>query len=146
MRIRSFQDVRSMLNSGADKVAINTAAVNNPNFIRDLANTIGSPSIIISIEAKKQGQNWEVYTSNGRDPTGKDVVKWVRQVEELGAGEILLTSIDQEGTRKGFDLDLNKAVVSATNLPVISSGGFGEIDHAKNLIDSESNYNRCSIL
>ena len=75
--IRSFQDVRSMLNSGADKVAINTAAVNNPNFIRDLANTIGSQSIIISIEAKKQGQNWEVYTSNGRDPTGKDVVKWV---------------------------------------------------------------------
>lgn len=134
--IRSFQDVRSMLNSGADKVAINTAAVKNPNFIKDLANTIGSQSIIISIEAKKQGQNWEVYTSNGRDPTGKDVVEWVKQVEKLGAGEILLTSIDQEGTRKGFDLDLNKAVVSATNLPVISSGGFGEIDHAKNLIDS----------
>ena len=134
--IRSFEDVKMMLNSGADKVAINTAAVNDPQFITFLANLIGSQSIIISIEAKKRNNNWEVYTSNGRDPTGKDVVKWVKQVEKLGAGEILLTSIDQEGTRKGFDIELNKAVTSATNLPVISSGGFGKIDHAKNLIDT----------
>lgn len=134
--IRSLDDVKMMLNSGADKVAINTAAVNNPQFITVLANLIGSQSIIISIEAKKRDQNWEVYTSNGRDPTGKDVVEWAKEVEKLGAGEILLTSIDQEGTRKGFDIELIKAVTSTTNLPVICSGGFGKIDHAKKLIDS----------
>ncbi len=134
--IRSLDDVKMMLNSGADKVAINTAAVNNPQFITVLANLIGSQSIIISIEAKKRDQNWEVYISNGRDPTGKDVVEWAKEVEKLGAGEILLTSIDQEGTRKGFDVELIKAVTSATNLPVICSGGFGKIDHAKKLIDS----------
>lgn len=134
--IRSLKDIELLLKNGADKVAINTAAVNDPQFITFLANLIGSQSIIISIEAKKRNNNWEVYTSNGRDPTGKDVVKWVKQVEKLGAGEILLTSIDQEGTRKGFDIELNKAVTSATNLPVISSGGFGKIDHAKNLIDT----------
>jgi len=134
--IRTLEDVKMMLNSGADKVAINTAAVNNPKLITVLANLIGSQSIIISIEAKKREKNWEVYTSNGRDPTGKDVVKWVKEIEKLGAGEILLTSIDQEGTRKGFDIELIKAVTSATNLPVICSGGFGKIDHAKKLIDS----------
>lgn len=131
--LRSLEDVKIMLNSGADKVAINTAAVNNPSFISKLANSIGSQSIIISIEAKKHNQGWEVYTSNGRDPTGKDVVDWAKQLEELGAGEILLTSIDQEGTRKGFDVNLNKAVTSVTNLPVICSGGFGNIEHAKKL-------------
>ncbi len=134
--IRSLDDVKMMLNSGADKVAVNTAAVNDPQFITVLANLIGSQSIIISIEAKKRDQNWEVYTSNGRDPTGKDVVEWAKEVEKLGAGEILLTSIDQEGTRKGFDIELVKAVTSVTNLPVICSGGFGRIDHAKKLIDS----------
>lgn len=131
--LRSLEDVRIMLNSGADKVVINTAAVSNPNFISKLANSIGSQSIIISIEAKRHNQGWEVYTSNGRDPTGKDVVDWAKQVEELGAGEILLTSIDQEGTRRGFDVDLNKAVTSVTSLPVICSGGFGKIEHAKKL-------------
>lgn len=134
--IRSLDDVKMMLNSGADKVAVNTAAVNDPQFITVLANLIGSQSIIISIEAKKRDQNWEVYTSNGRDPTGKDVVEWAKEVEKLGAGEILLTSIDQEGTRKGFDIELVKAVTSAINLPVICSGGFGRIYHAKKLIDS----------
>ena len=134
--IRDFEDVKMMLDSGADKVAVNTAAVNDPQFITMLANLIGSQSIIISIEAKKRDNNWEVYTSNGRDPTGKDVVKWAKQVEKLGAGEILLTSIDQEGTRKGFDVELTKAVDEATNLPVICSGGFGKIEHAKELMDS----------
>ena len=85
---------------------------------------------------KKKNHNWEVYTSNGRDATGKDVIQWVKQVEKLGAGEILLTSIDQEGTRKGFDIELNKAVISAINLPVICSGGFGKIEHATKLINT----------
>ena len=134
--IRTLDDARMMLNSGADKVAVNTAAVLDPKFITKLANQIGSQSVIVSIEAKKKNQNWEVYTSNGRDPTGKDVIEWVKQVEELGAGEILLTSIDQEGTRNGFDVELNKAVASATNLPVICSGGFGKIEHAEKLIQA----------
>ena len=153
--IRNLDDVRLMLKSGADKVAINTAAVKNPKFISNLANLIGSQSIIVSIEAKKYKKNWEVYTSNGRDPTGKDVISWVKQAEEFGAGEILLTSIDQEGTRKGFDIDLNIAVTSTTNLPVICSGGFGNIEHAKKLINNceisaiaiadALHYDRCKI-
>jgi cyclase len=133
--IRSLDDVKMILNSGADKVAINTAAVNYPQFITELAKLIGSQSIIISIEAKKRDKSWEAFTSNGRDPTGKDVIKWAKEVEKLGAGEILLTSIDQEGTRNGFDIELNKAVTSAINLPVICSGGFGNINHIKKLID-----------
>lgn len=134
--IRTVQDAQNLLKSGADKVAINTAAVQNPNFISELANVIGSQSIVLSIEAKKRNNFWEVYTSNGRDPTGKNVIDWVKESEKLGAGEVLLTSVDQEGTRKGFDIDLIKSVTNSIRLPVICSGGYGETTHAKKLIEN----------
>jgi|TARA_B100000029_G_C17608628_1_gene968447 cyclase len=134
--IRTVQDAQNLLKSGADKVAINTAAVQNPNFISELANVIGSQSVVLSIEAKKRNNFWEVYTSNGRDPTGKNVIDWVKESEKLGAGEVLLTSVDQEGTRKGFDIDLIKSVTNSIRLPVICSGGYGETTHAKKLIEN----------
>ena len=132
--IRSLDDVKKILQSGADKVAINTAAVKKPDFISKVANSIGSQSLVLSIEAKKKANNkWEVYTSNGRDPSNIDVVEWINQASELGAGEILLTSIDQEGTRKGFDLDLVKEVSEITDIPIIISGGLGKKEHLLNL-------------
>ena len=134
--IRTVQDAQNLLKSGADKVAINTAAVQNPNFISELANVIGSQSVVLSIEAKKRNNFWEVYTSNGRDPTGKNVIDWVKESEKLGAGEVLLTSVDQEGTRKGFDIDLIKSVTNSIRLPDICSGGYGETTHAKKLIEN----------
>ena len=134
--IRTVQDALNLLKSGADKVAIYSAAVQNPNFISELANVIGSQSIVLSIEAKKRNNFWEVYTSNGRDPTGKNVIDWVKESEKLGAGEVLLTSVDQEGTRKGFDIDLIKSVTNSIRLPVICSGGYGETTHAKKLIEN----------
>ena len=135
--IRSLEDALSILNCGADKITINTAAVNNPRIISEIVNHIGSQSIMVSIEAKKRtSSKWEVYTSNGRDRTGIDVIKWVKEIENLGAGEILLTSIDQEGTRKGFDIDLAKAVLNITDIPVIISGGYGEKIHITKLKSS----------
>ena len=132
--IRSLDDVKKILQSGADKVAINTAAVKKPDFISKVANSIGSQSLVLSIEAKKKANNkWEDYTSNGRDPSKIDVVEWINQASELGAGEILLTSIDQEGTRKGFDLDLVKEVSEITDIPIIISGGLGKKEHLLNL-------------
>lgn len=125
--IRSIEDARKILRSGADKVAINTAAVSNPLVIRDIARKFGSQCIVISIEAKKaEGNHWEVYTNNGRERTGLDVVEWVKTCVANGAGEVLLTSVDREGTRKGFDVELVKAVSSAVNVPIIASGGMGK--------------------
>lgn len=124
--IRNVDDVQDLLRAGADKVAISTAAVENPSLISDISRIYGSQCMVLSIEAKKQSENiWEVYTNSGRERSHLDAIEWAKQGEELGAGEILLTSIDQEGTRKGFDLELIKSVTDAVNIPVIASGGMG---------------------
>jgi cyclase len=127
--IRTIENAREVLRSGADKVAINTAAVANPMIITDIARKFGSQCVVLSIEAKKVGvDHWEAYTDNGRERSGLDVVEWVKLCVSNGAGEVLLTSVDQEGTRKGFDIDLVNAVSSAVNVPVIASGGMGKFE------------------
>jgi cyclase len=130
--IRSVEDADVLLRSGADKVAINTAATENPSLITTLANQFGSQAVVLSVEAKRRGATsaggWEALTNNGRDHSGRDVVDWVRQAVGLGTGEILITSVDQEGTRKGFDIDLVAAVCGAVNVPVVASGGMGCVD------------------
>jgi cyclase len=124
--IRSIDDATNILRSGADKVAVNTAAVANPQLITDIAHQFGSQCMVLSIEAKKISHGkWEVYTDNGREKTGLDVIDWVKRGAKMGAGEILLTSIDQEGTRNGFDIDLIRAVTAEVSVPVIASGGMG---------------------
>ncbi len=127
--VRSLDDVDSLLRSGADKVAVNTAATRRPSLLREIANRFGSQCLVLSIEAKRGPGGWEAYTDNGREHTGLDVLDWARQAVGLGVGEILLTSVDQEGTRKGFDLPLVKAVATAVPVPVIASGGMGGIEH-----------------
>lgn len=127
--VRNVDDVKHLLRSGADKVAINTAAVAKPSLITEVSRRFGQQCMVLSIEAKKRSANqWEVYTDNGRERSGMDVVDWACRAVELGAGEILLTSIDQEGTRKGFDLDLVKAVSTKIPVPVIASGGMGTVE------------------
>lgn len=126
--IRSVEDVREILRSGADKVAINTAAVANPQIICDIARQFGSQCMVLSIEAKQTGnEEWEVYTDNGRERTGLSVVDWVKTCVSNGAGEVLVTSIDREGTREGFDIDLVKAISAEVSVPVIASGGMGKL-------------------
>jgi cyclase len=128
--IRAVEDVRRMLNAGADKVAINTAAVKTPELIRDASDHFGSQAIVVAVDARQvAGQRWEVYTHGGRKPTGLDAVEWARKMEACGAGEILLTSMDRDGTRDGFDLALTRAVSDAVSVPVIASGGVGNLDH-----------------
>jgi imidazole glycerol-phosphate synthase subunit HisF len=125
--IRSVDDATYLLRSGADKVAVNTAAVANPRLISDIARRFGSQCMVLSIEAKQIGTDrWEAYTDNGREKTGLDVVAWVKKAVALGAGEILLTSVDREGTRKGFDIPMIKAVTEEVGVPVIASGGMGK--------------------
>lgn len=138
--IRSTEDVQEILRSGADKVAINTAAVKNPLLISDVARKFGSQCLILSVEAKKiSHQQWEVYIDNGREKTGVNVLDWVTSAESLGAGEILLTSIDNEGTRKGFDIELTKAVTSRVGIPVIASGGMGQLsDISKVFLEADA--------
>lgn len=129
--IRSIEDVNEILRSGADKVAVNTAAVKQPELITDISRRFGSQCMVLSIEAKQIGfGRWEAYTDNGREHTGKDVFAWAREAVDRGAGEILLTSVDMEGTRKGFDLELIKEIIKSVPVPVIVSGGMGSIDHA----------------
>jgi cyclase len=124
--IRSVEDAREILRSGADKVAINTAAVSNPHIIRDIARQFGSQCMVLSIEAKQIGsEEWEVYTDNGRERTGLNVIEWAKASVSNGAGEVLVTSIDREGTRKGFDVNLVRAISTEVNVPVIASGGMG---------------------
>ncbi len=125
--IKTLNDIETLLKSGADKVAINTSIVQNPNFISEVAKTFGSQCMVASIEVKKIGDTWEIYTLSGREKTGVEVKSWIDKVQENGAGEILLTSIDQEGTRKGFDVDLIKYISNIVKLPLIISGGFGKI-------------------
>ena len=128
--IRSPEDVKSLLRAGADKVAVNTAAVARPDLIREIARRFGSQCMVLSIEAKRVGDGkWEAYTDNGRERTGLDVIDWAKRGVALGAGEVLLTSVDQEGTRKGFDLALVRAVSTAVTVPVIASGGMGSVEH-----------------
>ncbi len=125
--IRSVEDVTEILRAGADKVAINTAAVSNPQLVTDIARLFGSQCMVLSVEAKQVGhERWEVYTDNGRERTGLDVVEWVKRGVALGAGEVLLTSVDREGTRKGFDISLVRAVAAEVSVPLIASGGMGK--------------------
>jgi len=133
--VRSVEDANTLLRAGADKVAINTAATLRPELITEIAERFGSQCVVLSIEAKKVSERrWEAYTNNGRDHTGLDVVEWAIRGEKLGAGEILLTSVDQEGTRLGFDIDLVKQVASQVNIPVIASGGMGEMSHLEQVV------------
>ncbi len=128
--IRTLHDVEKMLHSGADKVAVNTAAIKDPTFITEVAKQFGSQCFVLSVEAKRTSPtSWEAYTDNGREHTEYDVVDWCKKAQDLGAGEILLTSIDQEGTRKGMDVALIKAITSTVSIPVIASGGCGSFDH-----------------
>lgn len=127
--IRTIADARHLLRSGADKVAINTAAIARPELISEVAHRFGSQAMVLSVEAKQLAKGkWEAYTDNGRERTGFDVIEWVQRGVELGAGEILLTSVDREGTRKGFDLELVRAVSNAVSVPVIASGGMGSAE------------------
>jgi cyclase len=128
--VRKVEDVRKLLNAGADKVSINTAAVENPQLVADCARRFGSQAIVVAVDAKGAGPGrWEVYTHGGRRPTGKDAVEWAARMAELGAGEILLTSMDRDGTKSGFDLELTRAVARAVPVPVIASGGVGTLEH-----------------
>jgi len=128
--ISSNEGIRELLNAGCDKVSINTAAVQRPDFIREASQKFGTQCIVVAIDAKSNGRgSWEVYVKGGREPTGIDVVEWARRVDELGAGEILLTSMDRDGTKDGYDVELTRAVAVAVNIPVIASGGCGKMEH-----------------
>jgi len=127
--VRQVGDVRRLLNAGADKVSINTAAVQNPQLVREASGIVGCQCIVVAIDAKKNAAGWEVFTHGGRKATGLDAVDWARRMAQAGAGEILLTSMDRDGTRDGFDLALTRAVADAVGVPVIASGGVGSVEH-----------------
>ena len=128
--VRSVEDVRALLNAGADKVSINTAAIKQPELVAESSAKYGAQAIVVAIDAKQTGPGrWEVFTHGGRNPAGLDAVAWAREVERRGAGEILLTSMDRDGAKTGFDLELTRAVVDATTIPVIASGGVGTLQH-----------------
>ena len=134
--VRSVDDFKTLLRAGADKIAINTAAIKDPSILTAAARAFGSQCVVLSIEAKKQNDGrWEAYTDNGRERTGVDAVAWAKKGESLGAGEILLTSVDQEGTRKGFDLELTAAIAGSLNIPVIACGGAGTADHFREAVE-----------
>jgi cyclase len=127
--IRSLDDIRRILRAGADKVSINTAAVESPDLISKAADRFGSQCIVVAIDAKDKGDSWEVYIHGGRTPTGLDVMDWSKKMEELGAGEFMLTSMDRDGTKDGYDLKLTRAISELVNIPVIASGGVGTLEH-----------------
>ncbi|MBX9349221.1 imidazole glycerol phosphate synthase subunit HisF [Chromobacterium piscinae] len=130
--VRSVADIRRLLNAGADKVSINTAAVTNPEFVREASDHFGNQCIVVALDAKAvtpENDRWEIFTHGGRNRTGLDAVEWARKMQQLGAGEILLTSMDRDGTKAGFNLPLTRAVSDAVNIPVIASGGVGNLQH-----------------
>jgi len=127
--VRGLEDIRKLLKAGADKVSINTAAVKDPRFVERASKRFGSQCIVIAIDAKRREGGWEVYTHGGRVPTGKDALLWARRMEELGAGEILLTSMDRDGTKDGYDIELTRRISESVNIPVIASGGVGRLEH-----------------
>jgi cyclase len=127
--IGDIEDIRNLLNAGAEKVSVNTQAVKSPVLISDAAKRFGSQCIVVAIDAKKTGRGWEVFINGGRTPTGLDALDWARKAAKLGAGEILLTSMDFDGTKDGFDIELTKAVTGAVHVPVIASGGAGKLEH-----------------
>jgi cyclase len=127
--VRTVEDIRKLLKCGADKVSINTAAVTRRAFVKEAAEKFGDQCIVVAIDAKRVGDHWEIFTHGGRNPTGLDAIAYAREVVELGAGEILLTSMDRDGTRAGFDIALTRAIADAVTVPVIASGGVGNLDH-----------------
>ncbi|MDF1779715.1 MAG: imidazole glycerol phosphate synthase subunit HisF [Alcanivoracaceae bacterium] len=132
--VRTLQDIRNLLNAGADKVSINSAAVHNPEFVREAADRFGSQCIVIAIDAKKvsaesEPNRWEIFTHGGRKPTGIDAIEWAERMTQFGAGEVLLTSMDRDGTKNGFDIALTRAISDAVAVPVIASGGVGALNH-----------------
>jgi len=131
--IKSIKDIRDLLNAGADKVSINTAAVKNPQLIRKATEKFGSQCIVVAIDAKKKDSGWEVYINGGREATGLDAQKWTKKVSNLGAGEILLTSIDKDGTKDGYDIQLTKLISESISIPVIASGGAGNLKDILNV-------------
>jgi len=137
--VKRLEDIRRLLKAGADKVSINTAAVKNPLFVERASQRFGSQCIVIAIDAKKKDRGWEVYTHGGRVPTGKDAALWAKQMEELGAGEILLTSMDRDGTKDGYDIELTRKISESVGIPVIASGGVGTLEHLyEGLVDGKA--------
>jgi imidazole glycerol-phosphate synthase subunit HisF len=153
--IRAIEDVEQALAAGADKVAVNSALLNNPRLAEQIASVYGSQCLVGSIEAKRRGDGWEAYITNGREPTGRDVVDWAKELERRGAGELLVTSVDQEGTQRGFDVELYAAVEAAVRIPIVASGGAGKLEHLQQLaartelqgvaIASLLHYNKASV-
>ena len=127
--VREVGDIQRLLNAGADKVSINTSAVMNPQLVKDAADRYGSQCIVVAIDSKRVGDHWEVFTHGGRKATGLDAIEWAKKMESLGAGELLLTSMDRDGTKSGFDLELTRAISDAVDIPIIASGGVGNLQH-----------------
>jgi imidazole glycerol-phosphate synthase subunit HisF len=134
--VRSVQDADDLLRAGADKVAVNTAAVADPRLLEDLARRFGSQAIVLALDARRSGTHWEVFVNGGRTPTGRDAVAWATEGAERGAGEILLTSMDRDGTRDGFDVTLTREVTAAVGVPVVASGGCGTVEHMAEVLDA----------
>lgn len=127
--LRNIEDIKAILRAGADKVSLNTSAVQNPDLIKESSKIFGSQCIVLAIDAKRKGNSWEVYTHGGRTPTGTDAIEWAKRAENLGCGEILLTSMDADGTKDGYDIPLTRAIAEAVSIPVIASGGAGNSEH-----------------
>ena len=142
--IRSVADAQAVLDAGADKVSVNSAALARPELIEELAATFGSQCVVLAIDAKRRDGAWEAYVAGGRTPTGRDAVAWAREGVERGAGELLLTSMDRDGTNQGYDLELTAAVADAVSVPVIASGGAGEIDHLAQAVDAGADAVLCA--
>jgi len=127
--IGSLEDIRNLLNAGCDKISINTQAVKDPEFVKEASDKFGTQCIVVAIDAKKKQGKWEVYINGGRDATGIDAIEWAKKVEGLGAGEILLTSMDRDGTKDGYDIEITRNIAEAVNVPIIASGGCGKLEH-----------------